>query len=153
MWYVVGLTVMPSRMSVWARRRLEGVRGDKGAVEARLAEMSRGGGKWGPGMKAEYGALMRELRRMEGLTDGLRLERDEFDEYLRKRREEDAKWRAGGACERKEGKDERVGGRAVGMSVKQVNALDELRRVRAWMRENGVEGEVGPVRAADVTWE
>ena len=145
--------VMPSRMSKAARRRMNEVGGDKEAVRLRLEQMSRGGGKWGPAMKAEYGALMRELRRMEGLTDGLRLERDEFDEYLRKRREEDAKWRAGGACERKEGKDERVGGRAVGMSVKQVNALDELRRVRAWMRENGVEGEVGPVRAADVTWE
>jgi len=130
---------MPSRMSKAARRRMSEVGGDKEAVRLRLEQMSRGGGKWGPAMKAEYGALMRELRRMEGLTDGLRLEREEFDEYLRKRREEDAKWRGTGTCERK---DEGRGGVksrvVVVLTEEQAKLMDEARVMRERLRAAGL---------------
>jgi hypothetical protein len=90
-------------------------------------------------MKAEYGALMRELRRMEGLTDGLRLGREEFDEYLRKRREEDAKWRGTGTCERK---DEGRGGVkrrvAVVLTEEQAKLMDEARVMRERLKAAGL---------------
>ena len=128
--------VMPSRMSKAGRRRMWGVNGDRGKVEERLREMKGIRGKWSAGTKAEYGALMRELRRLEGLTDGLRLEREEFDEYLRKRREEDAKWRAGGTCERKEERRSgAVGGGTLVLTVDQAALVDENRRLRAQLRE------------------
>jgi hypothetical protein len=37
----------------------------------------------------EYGRLMREQRALEGLTDGLRLGRVDFADYLARRRKED----------------------------------------------------------------
>jgi len=89
-------------------------------------------------MKAEYGALMRELRRMEGLTDGLRLEREEFDEYLRKRREEDAKWRGTGTCESSVRVVNDVGGGAIELTKEEALMWDEYRRMRQRMREAGV---------------
>jgi hypothetical protein len=43
--------------------------------------------------KRAYGILCREERAAYGLTDGLRLDRGEFNDYLSRRRAEDAKAR------------------------------------------------------------
>jgi hypothetical protein len=43
--------------------------------------------------RAEYGAAMRALRSTYGLTDGLRLKRPEFSDYLERRRAADAQAR------------------------------------------------------------
>ena len=45
--------------------------------------------------KAEYGRRMRAGREAEGLTDGLRLGRLEFADYLARRRTADAQARGG----------------------------------------------------------
>ena len=41
--------------------------------------------------RAAYGSYMRSYRAKHGLVDGLRTDREGFNEYLRKRREEDLK--------------------------------------------------------------
>ena len=41
--------------------------------------------------RAAYGSYMRSYRAKYGLVDGLRTDREGFNEYLRKRREEDLK--------------------------------------------------------------
>ena len=41
--------------------------------------------------KQEDGTYMRQYRAKHGLTDGMRLGKEEFVDYLRKRREEDEK--------------------------------------------------------------
>ena len=41
--------------------------------------------------RAAYGSYMRSYREKHGLVDGLRTDREGFNEYLRKRREEDLK--------------------------------------------------------------
>lgn len=117
-------------MTVAMRRRVNELRGDREGIRRRLSEM-RGGGAWSDGKRAEYGALMRELRRMEGLTDGLRLERDEFDEYLRRRREEDAKWRGTRTVESP------VIRRSSASAEHGARLMDENRRLRQQLRQRG----------------
>ena len=46
--------------------------------------------------KKEYGEYMREYRAKYGLTDGLRLGREEFNSYLERRRNDDAERRGWG---------------------------------------------------------
>ena len=41
--------------------------------------------------RAAYGSYMRDYRAKHGLVDGLRTDQNGFNEYLRKRREEDLK--------------------------------------------------------------
>jgi len=58
------------------------------------------GRAWGeemtPKQKFEYGEGMRALRAAEGLTDGLRCDQSEFNDYLARRRQEDQKRRGWG---------------------------------------------------------
>lgn len=98
------------------------------------------GGVWSEAKRAEYGAYLKELRRMEGLTDGLRLERDEFDEYLRVRREEDAKWRGRRTVEspvaRRPWDSVEHGVRV--LTAEDAKVVDENRRLRQMLREQGI---------------
>ncbi len=50
---------------------------------------------WSAAMCFDYGHACRMNRGAHGLTDGLKLDRDEFNAYLMERREADAKHRAG----------------------------------------------------------
>ena len=73
------------------------------------------------------------------MTDGLRLEREEFDEYLRKRREEDAKWRGTGTCERKDERRSGVKSRAVVvLTEEQAKLMEEARVMRRRLRDAGL---------------
>ena len=53
----------------------------------------RGGRSWedefSPSQKRTYGEAMRDLRASYGLTDGLRCNQSEFNDYLARRRAED----------------------------------------------------------------
>jgi len=150
-----GMTV-PSRMSKATRNRVsEAVGASDEVIAKRLEEMQ--GGVWSSGKRAEYGVLMREMRRREGLIDGLRLEKTAFDEYLRKRNEDDAKWRCGSTTERKASWRERANEPSRGSGAKRpafamkgdvANAVDYLRaeneRLRARLRAGATAG--GPSR-------
>ena len=131
---------MPSRMSKATRRRVSEVMGASDEeIAKRVEEMV--GGVWSVGKRAEYGVLMRETRRREGLTDGLRLEKAAFDEYLRKRNEDDAKWRCGSTTERKVFREERASDRprhVVALSAEAAAERDENRRLRARLRAAGM---------------
>ena len=48
-----------------------------------------------------YGRLMRELREAHGLTDALRLNRAQYDDYLRRRYIQDAEQRPGSLRQRR----------------------------------------------------
>ena len=137
---------MPSKMSKWARKRVEEARGDEAKVREGLKRLKSQRGVMSAGARAEYGAYMRELRRLEGLTDGLRLERDEFDDYLRRRREEDAKWRCGGTVERQVRKrpwDAADHGTRV-MTAEEARLVDEYRQAKQVLRERGINPEQAP---------
>lgn len=130
-------------MSKWARKRVEEARGDEAKVREGLMRLKSRRGAMSDGARAEYGAYMRELRRLEGLTDGLRLERDEFDDYLRRRREEDAKWRCGGTVERPVRKrpwDAADYGTRV-MTDEEAKLVDEYRQAKQVLREQGLNPE------------
>jgi hypothetical protein len=66
-------------------------------VEAMKGElMENPDGEFSASQKRLYGVLCREERARYGLTDGLRLDRGQFSEYLARRRAEDAKARGWG---------------------------------------------------------
>ena len=68
-------------------------------METELAEFQINYGKeekdLTPKERYSYKRSMRRIRAKYGITDGLRADREQFKEYLRKRREEDAKQRPG----------------------------------------------------------
>ena len=49
-----------------------------------------------PKEKSDYAVAMKQMRAAHGLTDGLRADRDEFKDYLARRRAEDQKRRGWG---------------------------------------------------------
>jgi len=65
----------------------------QGQVRHQAREECQGRVEFDAVQRAEYGASMRALRASYGLTDGLRLDRRGFTEYLERRREADAKAR------------------------------------------------------------
>ena len=69
------------------------------AMEKELEDFKKNFGKeerdLTPREKYSYKRSMRRIREKHGLTDGLRVNRQQFRDYLKKRREEDAKQRPG----------------------------------------------------------
>tara|TARA_R100000426_G_C4721295_1_gene72194 strand:+ start:88 stop:327 length:240 start_codon:yes stop_codon:yes gene_type:complete len=69
------------------------------AMEKELEDFKRNYGKeerdLTPRERYSYKRSMRRIRERHGLTDGLRANRQQFKDYLKKRREEDAKQRPG----------------------------------------------------------
>ena len=69
------------------------------AMEKELEDFKRNFGKeerdLTPRERYSYKRSMRRIREKHGLTDGLRVNRQQFRDYLKKRREQDAKDRPG----------------------------------------------------------
>ena len=69
------------------------------AMEKELEDFKKNFGKeerdLTPRHRYSYKRSMRRIREQHGLTDGLRANRQQFRDYLKKRREEDAKQRPG----------------------------------------------------------
>ena len=69
------------------------------AMDKELEDFKRNFGKeerdLTPRERYSYKRSMRRIREKHGLTDGLRVNRQQFRDYLKKRREQDAKDRPG----------------------------------------------------------
>ena len=76
-------------------RAKEGKLEVKAAFEGMGPEEAKYGRPWSAAMSFDYGHACRMGRAAVGMTDGLKLERSEFNAYLAGRREADAKHRAG----------------------------------------------------------
>ena len=79
---------MPSKLTLKQRQALG--KGDLASIRARMEAIRH---KRDRASCREYGQLMRLERQQLGLTDGLRCSQAEFDQYMRRRNEEDAKHR------------------------------------------------------------